>query len=190
MFPCERRSDMTSNTLPRFTRTHTVMRFTVEAFVTRCGWYLQCKRSSPRTMSAMVTLSKEIEESSSDIIGYGKVSHPMTSSRDEVWRAVLSFVSRPAECPLPGEVDALDSHEQGVDDNIRVNEGAQEITFRSVKGGVEGTKERVLSLRTVPLGCEIHCRKMSNEMRVNWKAPRVAVMQVFDCIGKAAANTK
>ena len=55
-------------------------------------------------------------------------------------------------------------------DNIRVNEAAQEIIFRSVKGGVEGTEERVLALRTEPLRCEIHCREVSTEVRVNWEA--------------------
>ena len=37
------------------------------------------------------------------------------SSREKLWRAVLSCVSRPVDCEgwLHGEVDALDSHEQG-----------------------------------------------------------------------------
>ena len=46
--------------------------------------------------------------------------------------------------------------------NIRVNEAAQEITLRSVKGDVEGIKERILSLRAEPLRCEIHRRKVSS----------------------------
>ena len=37
---------------------------------------------------------------------------------------------------------------QGVDGQLRVNEGTQEITFPSVKAGGKGTDERVLSLRT------------------------------------------
>merc|ERR1712065_30987 len=111
------------------------------------------------TMSAMVKLAREIEKSASDVVGYGMVSHPMTSSRDKLSK-----------------------------DNIRVNEAAQEIIFRSVKGGVEGTEERVLALRTEPLRCEIHCREVSTEVRVNWKAPRATVGQIFDAIDKAAAN--
>ena len=49
------------------------------------------------TMSAMVKLAEEIEESSPDVIGYGMAFHPTTSSRDKVCRAALSFLSRPAE---------------------------------------------------------------------------------------------
>jgi hypothetical protein len=153
------------------------------------------------TMSAMVKLAREIEKSASDVVGYGMVSHPMTSSRDKLWRAMLSFLSRPAECGMP--VDSVSFQEKAgymvrsmrliptnkvSTDNIRVNEAAQEITFRSVKGEVEGTEERVLSLRTEPLRCEIHCREVSTEMRVNWKAPRATVGQIFDAIDKAAAN--
>ena len=37
----------------------------------------------------------------------------------------------------------------------RVNEAAQEITFSSATGGVEGTQERILSLGTEPLRCEM-----------------------------------
>ena len=62
--------------------------------------------------------------------------------------------------------------------------------LRSVKGGVEGTEEPALLSRTETLRCEIHCRKVSDEMRVNLKAPRAAVTQIIVRIGKAAANTK
>ena len=63
-------------------------------------------------------------------------------------------------------------------DNIRVNEAAQEITFRSVKGGVEGTEERVLSLRNEPQRCEMNCREVSTEMRVTFEAHCATVEQV------------
>ena len=42
------------------------------------------------TMSAMKKFAEKIEESSSDVIGYGMVSHPMTIFREKVWRAMLS----------------------------------------------------------------------------------------------------
>ena len=45
-------------------------------------------------------LTREIEESASDDIGYGTVFHPTSSPRDKVWRATLSFLSRPAECVM------------------------------------------------------------------------------------------
>ena len=52
-------------------------------------------------------------------------------------------------------------------DNVRVNEVAQETTFQSVKGGREGTEERVLSLRAEPMRCKVHCRNVPNEMFVD-----------------------
>ena len=57
-----------------------------------------------------------------------------------------------------------------------------------MQGGATNTEERVLVFRTEPLPCEIHCRDVSNEVRVQWKAPRATVEQIFDSIGKAAAN--
>ena len=42
-------------------------------------------------VSAMVKLAMEIEELALDVIGYGTVSHLMTSSRDTLWRAMFSL---------------------------------------------------------------------------------------------------
>ena len=39
-------------------------------------------------MSKMAKLATEIEESSSDVIDYGLVSHPMTCPHDKLWRAM------------------------------------------------------------------------------------------------------
>ena len=39
------------------------------------------------TMSALVKLARQIDESASDVVGYGMVFHPMTSFRDKLWRA-------------------------------------------------------------------------------------------------------
>ena len=127
------------------------------------------------TMSAMVKLARQIDESASDVVGYGMVSHPMTSSRDKLLRAMLSFLSRSADCGML--VDGVSFQEKAgymmrsmrliltnkvLTDNIWVNEVAQEIIFRSVKGGVEDIEERVLALRTEPLRCQIHCREVSS----------------------------
>ena len=49
-------------------------------------------------VSAMVKLSTEIDESTSDPIDYDMVSHFMTYSRDLSWRAMLYCLSRPADC--------------------------------------------------------------------------------------------
>ena len=48
---------------------------------------------------------------------------------------------------------------------IRVNEAAQEIIFRSVTAGVEGSEELILTLRTEPLRCEIHRREVSSMLQ-------------------------
>ena len=99
---------------------------------------------------------------------------------------VLSVVFRQGW--LHGEVDALDSHEQGVD--------RQHSSERSSTGNYvpirEGWSRRhrgaFLAWRTEPQRCEIHCREVSTEVRVNWKVLRVMVGQIFDAIDKAAAN--
>ena len=59
-----------------------------------------------------------------------------------------------------------------------------------MKGGVEGAEVCVMSSHTETLCCKIHCGKVSDEMRVNSKAPRAAVTQMFVCTRKAAASTK
>merc|ERR1712012_1109683 len=153
------------------------------------------------TMSRMVKLAREIDESASDVVGYGMVSHPMTCSRDQVWRAMLSCLSRPADSGMPVDEVSLEQKNGYMvrsmrmiatnkfsTDNIRINEAAQEIIYRSVERGVESTDERVLSLRTEPLRCEIHCRNVATQIRVYWKAPRSTVGKIFDGIDKAAAR--
>ena len=113
------------------------------------------------TMSTMVKLTREIEELASDVIGVGMVTHSVTYFSDMLWRAMLSFLSRPADCRT--QVDDVSFEEKVGDmersmrliptskvskDNIRVNGAARKITLRSVNGGVDGTEERVLSWHT------------------------------------------
>ena len=45
------------------------------------------------TLSARGKLAEKIEESSSDVTGFGIVSHPIVFSREKVWRAMLAFLS-------------------------------------------------------------------------------------------------
>ena len=152
------------------------------------------------TMSAMVKLAREIDEWASNVVGYGMASHPMTSSRDKLWRAMLSFLSRPAGCGMP--VDGVSFQEKAgymvrslrliptntVDRQHSSERSSTGNYFPIREGGAEGTEERVLALRTEPLCCEIHCREVSIEVRVNWKALRAMVGQIFDAIDKAEAN--
>jgi len=168
----------------------------------RVEWALPCDVAQ-NTMSRMVGLAREIEESPSDVVGYGMVSQPMTSSRDQVWRAMLSFLSRPADCGMPVDEVSLQQKNGYMvrsmrmiptnkvsTENIRVNEAAQEILYRSVEGGVESNDDLVLSLRTEPLRCEIHCRNVATQIRMYWKAPRSTVGKFFDDIDKSAARVK
>ena len=74
--------------------------------------------------------------------------------------------------------------------DVRVNEPVEETTFRFVKGGVDDTEGYVLSSRTETLRWEIHFCGMSKWMRVNWKASRTAVAQIFDCLDMAARVLK
>ena len=51
-------------------------------------------------MSAMVKLAREIDESASDVVGYGMVSHPITFSRVMRWRSIVSLGQPIAACQL------------------------------------------------------------------------------------------
>ena len=44
---------------------------------------------------SMAKLAEEIEETSSDVIGYGMVSYAVMAYADKMWRAMLSSLSRP-----------------------------------------------------------------------------------------------
>ena len=126
--------------------------------------------------------SRGLEKSSSYVIGYGMVSHCVTFCHQELWRAMLSFLCRPADYTMhvdgvPFEVKVGDVMmsmrlipKQGVDgQRLRRLKPAPETTLRSIMGGVDGTEERVLFLRTEPPHCEIHCHEVPVEMRVTWK---------------------
>ena len=59
-----------------------------------CGWTDVAKDTVP----AKVKFAREIEELTSDVIGYGMIFHFMTYSRDEMWIAVFHVLSRPVDC--------------------------------------------------------------------------------------------
>merc|ERR1712079_734010 len=53
------------------------------------------------TFSNIVKLAKKIESSSSDTVGYGLASKPVTDmSQDSLWKAMLYARRKPAECGL------------------------------------------------------------------------------------------
>merc|ERR1712232_1303200 len=154
------------------------------------------------TFSNLVQLAKKIESNSSDVVGYGLASKPVTSvNQDSVWRAMLYVMRNPAEGGL--KVDGVNVRDMSgylqrtmrllekagsptVTDNIRVIESAQEITYRPVVNNVESEEERVFALRTAPLRLEMFCRHSKDEMRLDWQAPRSVCVPVFDATVAAA----
>merc|ERR1719210_2248937 len=157
------------------------------------------------TFSSLVQLAKKIESSTSDVVGYGLASKPVTSAnQDSLWRAMLYAMRNPAECGL--KVDGVSTRDMSgymqrtmrlleksgsptVTDNIRVIESAQEITYRPVVNNVESEEERVFALRTDPLRLEMFCRHSKDEMRLDWQAPRSICVPVFDATVAAAQST-
>merc|ERR1712003_442428 len=154
------------------------------------------------TFSNLVQLAKKIESSSSDVVGYGLASKPVTDlSEDALWKAMLYAMRNPAECGL--KVDGVSVRDMSgcmqrsmrilekpgsptVTDNIRVIESAQEITYRPVINNVEAEEERVFALRKDPLRLEMFCRHSKDEMRLDWQAPRAVCVPVFDATAAAA----
>merc|ERR1719433_128218 len=154
------------------------------------------------TFSNLVQMATKIETSSSDKVGYGLASKPVTGvSQDALWRAMLFAMRSPAECGM--KVDGVTIRDMRgymqrtmrilekpgsptVTDNIRVIESAQEITYRPVVNGVESEEERVFALRMDPLRLEMFCRHSKDEMRLDWSAPRSVCLPVFDATTAAA----
>merc|ERR1712242_590630 len=148
------------------------------------------------TFSNLVQLANRIESNSSDVVGYGLASKPVTSvNQDSVWRAMLYVMRNPAEGGL--KVDGVNVRDMSgflqrsmrllekpgspvVTDNLRVIERAREITYRPVVNGVESQEERVFALRTDPLRFEMFCRNSNGSMRLDRQAPRSICTGVFD----------
>merc|ERR1712241_803381 len=156
------------------------------------------------TFSNIVQLARQIETSSSDVIGYGVASKPIVgANRDAAWKAMLFAMRKPAECGL--KVDTVSVRDETgfmqrtmrladkpgtpfVTDNIRVNESAQEIAYRPVVNNTEGVEERIFALRTDPLRFEMYCRNSKGEMRVDWQAPRSVAMDIFEATASVAGR--
>merc|ERR1719215_89699 len=154
------------------------------------------------TFSNIVQLAKKVESSSSDVVGYGLASKPITgTSQDALWKAMLYAMRNPAECGL--KVNGVSVRDMSgymqrtmrlldhpgsptVTDNIRVIESAQEITYRPVNNNVESEEERVFALRMDPMRLEMFCRHSKDEMRLDWQAPRSLCVPVFDATVAAA----
>merc|ERR1712051_77420 len=154
------------------------------------------------TFSNLVQLAQKVQNSTSDVVGYGLASKPVTGmNQDTLWKAMLYAMRNPAECGL--KVDGVSVRDMKgymqrtmrilekpgsptVTDNIRVIESAQEITYRPVVNSVESEEERVFALRTEPLRLEMFKRHSRDEMRLDWQAPRSLCIPVFDATVSAA----
>merc|ERR1712242_52908 len=156
------------------------------------------------TFSNIVQIAKKIEANSSDVVGYGLASKPITNmSEDTAWKAMLYTMSNPAECGLNVDQVFLQNKlgfmqrsmrllekpgSPTVTDNLRVIESSREITYRSVVNAVESQEEKVFALRKDPLRFEMFCRNAGDSMRLDWQAPRSICTAVFD--QTAAASTR
>jgi len=154
------------------------------------------------TFTNLVQLAKKVESTTSDVVGYGLASKPVTgTTQDALWRGMLYCMRNPAACGM--KVDGVTVKDmQGymqrtmrilekpgsptATDNIRVIEGAKEITYRPVTNGAEAEEERVFALRTDPLRFEMFKRHSRDEMRLDWQAPKAICIPVFDATTAAA----
>jgi hypothetical protein len=166
----------------------------------RCEWTLPYK-AAVDTVNALVNFAKEIEDNKSDTIGYGMHSAGLSANADDLWKAMTFFVFNPDKCGLAVDQLAL-KEQQGfvfrsmraiptnrvLTENIRVNEGAREIVFRSVDNGAEHDHERVFALRSEPLRFELHKRCSKNEMKLSWNQPTVLGQKTFDAVLKTAGQ--
>merc|ERR1739836_92901 len=136
-------------------------------------------------------LAKKVESGTSDSVGYGLASKPVTDmSQDSLWKGMLYAMRNPAECGL--KVDGVTTRDMAgfmqrtmrivekpgsptVTDNIRVLESAQEITYRPV-----------FALRKDPLRFEMFCRSSKDEMRLDWQTPKSVCLPVSDSTIAAA----
>ena len=126
------------------------------------------------TFSNPVQLAKDIESSTSGVVGYGLGSKPVTDAdQDSLWRGMLYAMRSPAAYGLKVD-DASTEGMQGymqrtmrtlerpgiptVTNNIRVIESAQEITYKPLVNGVESRVEQVFALRRNPLRMEMFKR--------------------------------
>merc|ERR1712032_1812388 len=118
------------------------------------------------TFSNIVQIAKKIKSNSSDTIGFGVASKPLSAGQDSLWKAMLFAMRNPADAGLKvTNVNVRDMSgfmqrsmcivdkpgSPTVTDNVRVIESSQEITYRPVINGMESGEERVFALRTDPM---------------------------------------
>jgi len=161
-----------------------------------------------QTFENIVKIAQGIETQTSDVIGYGLASKPVTGlTQDALWRAMLYCVRNPAKCGMmvdnvqvtdkPGFMQRTmrllgKPGKPTVTDNVRVVESALEIVYTPVVNGKEGGEERVFAMRSDPLRMELFARNASDEMRLEWQAPLAVANDIFDAVmrGSGELGTK
>merc|ERR1712107_213330 len=143
--------------------------------------------------SKLTNIVREFEAKQHGIVVYGMVSHAYTCTREKLWKAMSAVLRDPSLFGI--KVDQVMCQDQAgflkrsyriisqnrvKVENVRINERAQELIFRTVKDGKESEVEHVWTLATDPLRCEIHGRKASDQMRVRWELPQEQANEIFD----------
>merc|ERR1719197_1149750 len=148
------------------------------------------------TFENIVKIAKQIEKNSTDVVGYGMASKPLTGmSIDTLWKAMLFSVRNPDRCGMSVEnVKCTDNRgfmtrsmqltekkgKPTVSDNIYVRDNVNEVCYRPITNGAEQEEERVFAIRRDPLRLEMFCRHSKDEMRMNWRAPKSMVTGICD----------
>ena len=135
-------------------------------------------------MSAMVKLATQIEESVSDIIDYSMVSQSTAKCGEQC--SISYFGQLIARCKLMACVRREGGPHDEVDANFRVDETAQETTFRSAKGGnapssvpCPCTLNRYATRFTV-VKCPMRCLSVGGHH--GWHGPKDS------CVGERGAD--
>jgi len=149
----------------------------------------------------LTNIAREFEAKQHGIVGYGMVSHPYTCTKEKLWKAMSAVLRDPSRFGI--KVDQVMCQDQAgflkrsyriisqnrvKVENVRINEGAQELIFKTVKDGRESEVEHVWTLATNPLRCEIHGRKASDQMRVRWQLPQEQANEIFDAFLAASSQ--
>jgi len=158
-------------------------------------------RVATDVFTKLTSIAREFEEKQHGIVGYGMVSHPYTCTREKLWKAMAAVLRNPSRFGI--KVDQVVCQDQAgflkrsyriisqnrvKVENVRINEGAQELIFKTVKDGMESEVEHVWTLASNPLRCEIHSRKASDQMRVRWELPQEQANEIFDAFLAASSQ--
>lgn len=141
----------------------------------------------------LTNIARDLESKMNDIVGYGMVSQPYTCSREKLWKAMLAVLRDPPRYGIKVDQYRIQDSKgflkrayRIISQNrvklevVRVNEAAQELIFKTIKDMKESDVEHVWTLATDPLRCELHGRKVSDQMRIRWIFPHEQANEIFE----------